>query len=272
MISFLFWNLGGKGQTAPYISRIAMTYAVDVFLFAECPDDLSPIVSGLNSSHRGVYGVPGPLQAKVRVFSRLPSSDLTARFTNIGGDMTVWRLRATDPPSVLLAAAHLPAKSGGTTDADQQTRAEAVSREIAEIEDEDGCRNTLLVGDLNMNPFDPGMVIVTGFHALMTKSLAARKDRRYKGRRYRRFYNPMWGLFGDRTPGPAGTYFWEPSVPSNRHWGILGQVLLRPSLMGRLRNLQILASDGYQSLLTPDGIASRGHLSDHLPILFQLDV
>jgi hypothetical protein len=272
MLSFLFWNLAKNERTVPYVARLATTYTVDVFLFAECPDDTKPLVETLNATRRGVYWMPNTERTKVRVISRLPETDLIPLFTNIGGDMTIWRLKTTDPPFLLLAAAHLPAKVGGLTDADQQSRAQMVAGEIAEVEDDLDSRNTLLVGDLNMNPFDPGVVSVTGMHGLMTRQLAAKKDRSYKGVDYRRFYNPMWGLFGDRTPGPAGTYVWDSSVPSNQHWSIFDQVLLRPLLMDRLHNLQILSGDGYHSLLTEQGTPNSAEISDHLPILFQIDV
>ena len=106
----------------------------------------------------------------------------------------------------------------------------------------------------------------------MTKRLARLPDRVWRKEKYRRFDNPMWGLFGDQTPGPPGTHFWESSVASNQHWHMYDQILLRPSLMDRLRNIQILDRDGYQSLVDEQGIATKEHLSDHLPILFQIEV
>lgn len=105
----------------------------------------------------------------------------------------------------------------------------------------------------------------------MTKQIAGKSDRKWREEKYRRFYNPMWGLFGDLTPGPAGTHYWDSSVPSNHHWHMFDQLLLRPSLMDRLRNIQILDRDGYASLLAANGTAVKDHLSDHLPILFQVD-
>jgi len=270
MISFLFWNLNKREETIPYIARLAITYRVDVFLFAECPSNTQGIVEGLNAAHRGIYREASGIKTKVRVFSRLAPEHLTPRFSSL--EMTIWELKADNPRVILLAAVHLPSKAGGFLGADQQAVAGLVAADIAKFEDQEGCRDTLVVGDLNMNPFDPGMVVVTGFHALMARDLAARPDWEFRGRKFRCFYNPMWGLFGDRTPGPAGTYYWDSSVPSNQHWHMLDQVLLRPSLMGRLSNLQILAGDGYQSLLTSAGITSKDHVSDHLPILFQIDI
>jgi hypothetical protein len=273
MLSFLFWNIDKKKEAAaPYVARLALTYSVDLFLLAECSGDLAPVLDPLNNVGRGVYQCPEVLETKVRVLSRLPPGLVVPSFTNLGKDMTIWAITGRDLPTVLLAAVHLMSKAGGTTPGAQGSRAGTIAKEIADDEDRKGSRATVLVGDLNMNPYEPGMVLVTGFHGLMTKPLAAEPDRGHMGADYRRFYNPMWGLFGDRTSGPPGTHFWDSSMIENHHWHMYDQVLLRPALMDRLRNLQILASDGYCSFLAPDGSASKEHLSDHLPILFQLDL
>lgn len=170
----------------------------------------------------------------------------------------------------------MPPKGPGGSSVVQQEAARDVSLEIQLQERHQTCRDTLLIGDLNMNPWDPGMVMVSSFHGVMTQSLAtrlsARGGRRFRGERYPCFYNPMWGRLGDLTPGPGGTFFWEESAPDNHHWHMLDQALLRPSLLPRFRDVQILDSDGQDSLLTPEGVASKSHISDHLPILLDLDI
>jgi hypothetical protein len=50
---------------------------------------------------------------------------------------------------------------------------------------------TVLVGDFNMNPFDPGMMGAQGLHGVMTKRVAGRVARQVDGRPYPFFYNPM---------------------------------------------------------------------------------
>lgn len=81
----------------------------------------------------------------------------------------------------------------------------------------------------------------------------------------------MWGLFGDRTPGPAGTYYYDNSTPVTYFWNVFDQVLLRPDLMHRLDALDVLSNDGDGSLLTPHGRPDRARGSDHLPLFFRLD-
>ncbi|MGH7172858.1 MAG: hypothetical protein ACRELG_21465, partial [Gemmataceae bacterium] len=109
-------------------------------------------------------------------------------------------------------------------------------------------------------------------NAVMTRDLATRADRTVAERSYRLFYSPMWGCFGDRTPGPAGTYFYSASGPSGYFWNMFDQVLLRPALMDHLVELRILDGDGQESLLTGRGRPRASELSDHLPLLVRLDI
>ncbi len=88
------------------------------------------------------------------------------------------------------------------------------------------------------------------------------------GRPYRFFSNPMWGCFGDRTPGPPGTYYY----PRGSYGHLFDQVLLRPALMDALTELRILEDDGVESLLTDRKRPRASQASDHLPILFRLNV
>lgn len=274
MVSVLFWNLAENAGILPHVRCLGRNHSIDIFLFAESPDDLAPALRELNSLGRGTYSETGKVRPKVRVLTRLRPPDFDHLFTTISGETTVWSIRApkTAPPEVLLAVTHLSSKVGGHTEAGQAKDASDVAAELAGFEDKRNHRNTVFVGDFNMNPYDPGMTLVTGVHGLMTAPLARMKDRLYKKRRYRRFYNPMWGLFGDRTQGPAGTHFWRSHQPHNTHWAMVDQVLVRPTLIDKLAMLAILEHDGAHSLLAPDGKPSKTHLSDHLPIIFELDI
>ncbi len=120
-----------------------------------------------------------------------------------------------------------------------------------------------------MNPFEPGVCGAQGLHAVMTKHQARKGSRTISGREYRYFYNPMWGLFGDRTSGPAGTYYLSSAKPVNYFWNIYDQVLVRPELMDGIVDIRLLEYDGKVSLRTPDGVP---RVSDHLPIYLELEL
>jgi hypothetical protein len=248
---------------------MALTHGVDVLMLAECEIDPAEMLAVLNGAGGGTYCFPFSAGSKIRIFTRLPESSLTVAFNDPLERLTIRRLDVGDPPGLLLAAVHFPSRRNWDRH-DQTLESTVLATDISRAEDETGHRRTILVGDLNMNPFDPGVVGAQALHAVMTRSLARREKRVVSGRPYWTFYNPMWGCFGDRTDGPPGTYYLPPSKPGNYFWNIYDQVLLRPTLMDMLEELRILDSDGYDSLLTPRGRPRKSDVSDHLPILFRL--
>ena len=147
-------------------------------------------------------------------------------------------------------------------------------KDIIHSETQIGHKKTIIVGDFNMNPFDYGMIAGPAMNSVMTKKIASRGSRTIQKRKFHFFYNPMWGCFGDRSDGLAGTYYYDKSGHVNYYWNIFDQVLLRPELIKFFidQKLKILISDGNSSLLNSNGIPDCNHFSDHLPILFSLEV
>jgi hypothetical protein len=122
-----------------------------------------------------------------------------------------------------------------------------------------------------MNPFEPEVSGVLGLHGVNSAAVAARETREVRGDEFRMFYNPMWGLMGDRSQGPPGTFYRGAADAVNYFWNTYNQVLLRPELAPRLSRLTVLDTDGLESLLTRNGLPDVTNGSDHLPLLFRLE-
>jgi hypothetical protein len=270
MLSFLFWNLNNK-PLQERVARLASTKVVDVLMLAECEVPVAEMLAALNTSGEPPYCLPQSEAQKLKIFTRLPEHDLVAKYDNLTGSLTIRQLRLRGQPSVLLAVVHLPSKMDWDLH-DQTGAAAELAWDIRKVEGKRWADRTILVGDLNMNPFDPGVVIAHGLHGMMTKTVARRGSREVQRTAYPFFYNPMWGCFGDRTDGPPGTFYLGTSKPVNYFWNIYDQVLLRPGLMELLREVTILDTDGSESLLTPSGLPHKGTGSDHLPLLFRMDL
>ena len=75
-------------------------------------------------------------------------------------------------------------------------------------------------------------------------------------------------------PGPAGTYYYERAEHKVQFWHMFDQVLLRPDMISVFKNdeLRILETDGLESFLNNSGIPESRKFSDHLPVLFSLDI
>ena len=131
----------------------------------------------------------------------------------------------------------------------------------------------LVLADLNMNPFETGVVGSEGFHAIMDRRIAASGSRTVSGEQCSFFYNPMWGTFGDLDGKPPGTYYYNSGGEVNYYWNVFDQVLLRPSLLPLMEPgcVNVVTELMGTSLLTEDGHPDRDAMSDHLPIVCRLN-
>lgn len=260
-VSFLFWNIQKK-PLRQSVGRIAKKRNVDVVMLAECGDDPIDILASLRDATGQDFEVPFSMGTKTLIFTRFPGSRLLDAFNSVDESrLTIRRLTFPDRPEIILAVCHYQSQNNWN-EVDQALHATELSSDISKVEVDRGHSRTILVGDLNMNPFDPGVVGAQCLNAVMTRGLAEALSRTVAGRSYRYFYNPMWGLLGDRTPGPCGSFFYPAATPTNRFWNTFDQVLLRPSLMDNLSAVEILASDGVESLVTRLGRPRKNRASD----------
>lgn len=268
MASFLFWNLF-RNRLEDRIARLAVAHDIDVLMLAEFEPRPSEVISAIESAGGGRFHVHGMPGQKVWVFSRLQESALVETFRDVLGRMRISRMYLEGRPEMLLAVVHFPSLRNRSREGAAQS-ATFWARDVKEKETEVGHRRTVLVGDLNMNPFDAGVISGHGLHAVMTRAKAMENDRRVDGEPSPFFYNPMWGFFGDRTPGPPGTYYLSATDPVNYFWNVYDQVMVRPELIPLLKNVAILDNDGVESLLTAGGLPKKSGFSDHLPLMFRL--
>jgi hypothetical protein len=268
MVSFLFWNINGKALQRS-IARLARLYEVDVIMLAECEIEADTLLGELNKERRFHYS-PGIGCKKIEVFTQFPREfiqpvDETDR-------LTIRHLRPPGLTDILLAVIHFSSKLYWK-ETSQAAECMVLSDSIKSAEHKVGHSRTVLVGDLNMNPFEDGMVNANGLHGVMSQSIARKGTRFVQSREYPFFYNPMWGLFGDGTPGPSGTYYYDKSSEHTMFfWNMFDQVLIRPDLLSRFDNkgLEILESDGEVPFLSDTGLPDTNVASDHLPVIFRL--
>ena len=184
------------------------------------------------------------------------------------------RLNLPGADEVLVFVAHMPCKLYNSTE-DQLHYLSRFADDIRGSEKRRGHQRSIVLGDLNSNPFDAGMVHPTGLNAVSSRDVAAKRVRRVQDdrREYPFFYNPMWRHLGDGAGSPQGTYYLASPKPSRFYWNVLDQVLLRPDLLTMAPNpdVQVICKVGGESLLTPSGRPS-SRFSDHLPVLCHLDL
>ena len=118
-----------------------------------------------------------------------------------------------------------------------------------------------------------------GFGAMQSRSLASRHSTEVH-RGSQRFYNPMWSRLGRELPEPPGTHYWgNVGDPFNVYWQSLDQVLIRPALLAAFRDSDFRIPTSIpgtdrpsENLIRSTGKHWEIEISDHLPILFKLDL
>jgi hypothetical protein len=273
-VRILFWNVR-KLALASLIAQVAHQESVDVVCLAESEEPIINLSIALNTGQSQQYlvpaGVPLDVRRELRILARLPAGSMLPVLEDNG--ITVRRIV---PPLGLdfnLIALHLRSKLYQDP-ADQVFASVRLRAMVDEVESEAGHRRTVIVGDLNMDPFERGVVAADGLHAVMSRRVAANGSRQVDGNDRYFFYNPMWSHFGERLPSPPGTFFRGASGQTSYFWHMFDQVLVRPDLLPYFDDdeVRIITKVGTVSLLTPEGIPNKVAYSDHLPLVFELAV
>jgi endonuclease/exonuclease/phosphatase family metal-dependent hydrolase len=304
MLTFLFWNMGGKGpkrtpeevagqnareaRLLGVLRNLAEGHGVDLVILAECPVEAGGVLEELNRGMKRPRSMwfrendSDSLCERILIFPRFSSRFLLRR--SEGPRYTGRLIKLPDPrPSLILFAVHFGSKLH-KSEASQTLAAPVFSHTVRDLEKKSKHDRTLVVGDFNMNPFEDGIVGAEGLNAAMSRRVAAKEGRTVDRAKYPFFYNPMWSFFGDSTHAdhppsspqhePPGTCYFPAAESRWYYWNIFDQVLLRPSLLPWFNNkdLQIVTGDGTTRLINADGLPDSVSLSDHLPILFRLNV
>ena len=270
-MKFLFWNIYKK-PLQNLVGELANEQNIDVVILAENEIDDLPFLQSLNKGRSRNKFSPSIHYTKrgITIFTNFMRSWLRpVRDTH---RISISELDHPLFEKILLVAVHLPSKLYGSH-TDSFINAIELREEIETIENIMGHKRTILVGDMNMNPFEEGMVAAKAIHGVMDKRIAYKKQRKVNGKLHPFFYNPMWKFLGDETEGPPGTYHYDAGQISY-FWNTFDQVLIRPDLIKGfiVSDLKIITQIGNQSLLRENGVPNKTLASDHLPIVFKINL
>jgi hypothetical protein len=272
-MQILFWNMNNR-KLPDQLSALVCPLEIDILIVAECGMSDVEILQSINEGNARPFTSPLNLGSTIRFFTRYVPESV----------MPVWddwgvSVRKIAPPlgeECTVVGVHLPSKlyRGSRNNPDQLSHARSVAEVITEAEQRVGHDRTVVIGDFNMNPFEDGLVAADAFHSVMDRQTAAELTRTVDSKKRKYFFNPMWSLLGDASPGPPGTYYYRGSGQICYFWNTFDQVLLRPSLLDcfRSEDLEVITSVGSQSLRKQNGRPNRNLYSDHFPIRLQLTI
>lgn len=250
----LLWNVNRK-DPGPILDSLIAQLSADIVVIPECPRSAK--------APAGYVRLTTPYSALTifskRKSSRLIAEDPSERFVAV----------SHTPSSVTIIGCHLLSKLHGS-DEDSFTAAGRLRHFIESIETQVGHDRTVVLGDMNMDPFENGMVHCDGLHAVMTRHIATRGTRTVQRAERKFFYNPMWSHYGDSRETAPATYFYASSKSRAYFWHMYDQILIRPILIPTLVTVSILESAG-QTVLVDAEHKPLTAISDHLPVSVTLD-
>ena len=253
------------------MTNLVMRHDVDILMLVECIIPASVILQALNPQGNAQYYFAPVGYEKIVIYTKFSPKFLQPVLD--ADRFTIRLLKLPGLTEILLAVTHLQSKLYWS-DEDQFEECRKLSDAVGKAEKQVQHARTVLIGDLNMNPFEDGLVSASMLNAVMTRQIALRGSRTVAGNKYPFFYNPMWSHFGDGNESPPGTYYYAGSGYRTLFWNIFDQVLIRPDLIDLFQNetLKILSTDGNVSFLSKRGLPDQSVASDHLPILFKLNL
>jgi exonuclease III len=270
MLAVLFWNVNGQRHCEPLCANLVRAHAVDILVVAECQRPAKTLAAiNATSPPISFRWVRTTSPCRVSIFTRFPRAELaeldsTRRYC-------VQALSGQNRLKLLLCFVHA---TSGVREAVEELEEEfrALALQLAEIEARQGHSRTLLLGDLNADPFERRVTDANYLHAVPTRTVAEEGSRVVKRKRYRYFYNPMWQFLGNQFPNPPGTFYWRKAVHNLRFWHVFDQALLRPDLLAYFADsdVTILLGDGTTVFHGAKGIPDRKVASDHFPVLVKL--
>lgn len=130
----------------------------------------------------------------------------------------------------------------------------------------------MVIGDFNLNPFEDAMVGADGFNAVMDARHLERAARTIKGASWSSFYNPMWSLLGDKSPGAPGSHYYASSDIISYYWNMFDQIIFREPLLKYFSGdcIRLIDAVGPCSIL--NGSKLNITIADHLPLSVSLAI
>ncbi|MBY0459558.1 MAG: endonuclease/exonuclease/phosphatase family protein [Gemmataceae bacterium] len=168
MPGVLFWNLRIRTEedrtqreaaVCERLTRLVQARAPELLVFCECATPEGELARALNAAGRGTYACPPSRSRRIRVWSRLAPGAILDRYNGRLTDRITIR-EVTFPHSlpILLVGVHLRDRQTVPTEEGRGLSTTEVAARVRQIERDCGHSRTLLVGDLNMNPYEAGVV------------------------------------------------------------------------------------------------------------------
>lgn len=262
-MKYLFWNVHKNEKINSVLCNLIVENGISVVVLAEYSANINDLIELLGScgvSMKQIHTVGcDRIHMLGKVGLRVEPQLQTDRSS----------VQVIDD-NIILCGVHLNSQIYSDNAERREIDIEQIVANLLSLETELGTKNTIIVGDFNINPYDKTCISARFFHGIPIFEDAMRETRTVAGKEFHMFYNPMWNFLGDFTK-PYGTYYRRSSDTVNPYWNVYDQVIIRPALRKRFvdDSLKIITETASISLLDKNNHPDC-NISDHLPITFEI--
>ena len=255
---YAFWNIN-KNSINNYISSLVMDNRINVLILSEY--DRLEVSNLMDKLHFNL--VPSAGCEELVILSDADSFEM-------GSQEPRFSIQIVNK-DYLLCTVHLASKLFDREGDRRMLETERLLSGINEIQTEKNITEVVFVGDFNEDPYEKSILNIQGFHALPSFKDLDNETRMVESKTYRKFYNPMWNLLGDRDGVPGTFYYGNSSSLAESYWHMLDQVIISKGLYNRFcfKELKIITETSEGPLIKDNGRPNEC-ISDHLPIVFEI--
>jgi len=256
-VNILFWNLGNN-ENSSRIKKLMQEHSVDIAIFAEHDKtDFIRLISECNNTLKMVYEYGGCKRIRTIIRSEYKYTVFQEESRYVIYEID------TKESRFIISAVHLQDRRNYDSSARIATIGRLVN-DISTQEDKNKCKESIIIGDFNANPYDEELLQFNAFNAVLFKDVIRKSETRlYNERRYRRFYNPVLDFISE-TEMNYGSYY-STNHSSSPVWYCLDQALFSRSLVDSVMNFRYIRKIGSEDLVNTAGPLHR--ISDHLPLI-----
>lgn len=261
-MKYLFWNTHKNMNINPILCELIVENRISVVVLAEYIASADELIDLLKYSGIHMKQFPAVGCERISIFGKI--------------ELDMEPQLQTDHTSIqiinekfIMCCVHLNSQIYTGSDERREIDMDCIVNELLNLENELSTKNTIIVGDFNINPYDRSCINARYFHGIPVYEEAMRGYRVINGKEYHMFYNPMWNFLGDFKE-PYGTYYHRSSEVVTTYWNVYDQVIMRPALRDKFvdDSLKIITETMTTSLLDINKHPNN-NISDHLPIVFE---
>lgn len=262
MLNILFWNLK-RNSIEEYIAKCIIENNVTIAAFSEY-EGIDFIKLEMLLANQYYFVKPVRKDIKIKVIILIKTS-LTVSIAREEKRYSIYNVD-TVLNHYILAVVHLEDRRNNNT----HDRMDTIKKLIQHIEEKEKtfeCKNTIIIGDFNANPYDEELLSIFAFNSVLFKSIIKKSEIRKRNlESYKRFYNPILNYISENNE-MYGSFYCNTDT-STPYWHCLDQILLRKDLIDFLCDLRYIKRIDDANLIKD--LAPNSEISDHLPLFVKL--